>query len=113
MAIQIPAPRQAVTEIDQRTEMAIFTRPWFLFLQGLLGNRNAPSVLSVVGSPFSYNAPDFGMVAITGGTVSAIELGRNGVFVNVGFTSGLVPVSQSDVVRVTHSVTPAIAFISR
>ncbi len=111
MALQIPAPRQPVVEAVGGS--TIFTRPWFLFLQGLYGSRTAPSAASVGVSPYSYVASDFGIVAVTGGTVSLIELGRNGVFVDTGFISGTVSVSPSDVVRVTYSVTPTVTFIGR
>lgn len=67
--------------------------------------------ITVGASPFTYTASFAGSVAITGGTVSAIALIRQGTSVATGLTTGLVPVSRFDQVKVTYTVLPVLTFI--
>lgn len=71
--------------------------------------------ITVGASPFTYTAPFDGTLLVTGGTVSAIALSRDGgtTFISIGLTSGLVPVSRLDQVKVTYSVLPTETFIPR
>lgn len=62
-------------------------------------------------SPFTYTAPFAGSIAVTGGTVSAIALIRQGTTVATGLITGLIPVSRYDQVKVTYSVVPTMTFI--
>lgn len=73
-----------------------------------------PQVAITVGaSPFTYTAPNPGRVVIQGGTVSLIELGRNGAFVTTGIIVGVIPVSRDDQIRVTYTVLPTLTFFSQ
>lgn len=64
------------------------------------------------GSPFTYTAPGFGVVVVTGGSVSAISVKRQGTSVSTGITTGLIPVARYDQVVVTYSPTaPTMTFI--
>lgn len=50
-------------------------------------------------------------VAISGGTVTAIELSKDdGTFDNVGLLGGLYPINPGDVLRITYVVGPVVAF---
>lgn len=69
------------------------------------------STITPSGSPFTYTAPFPGSVAITGGTVSAITLIRQGTSVATGLTTGLILVSRYDQIQVTYSSTPTMHFI--
>lgn len=69
------------------------------------------AAITVGGSPFTYTAPFAGSVAITGGTVSAIALIRQGTSVATGLTAGLIPVSRYDQLKVTYTVVPTMTFI--
>lgn len=71
------------------------------------------SVLTVGASPFTYTAPFAGTVAVTGGTVSAIAIIRQGATVATGLVTGLIPASRGDQVRVTYSALPTMTFIPR
>ena len=62
-------------------------------------------------SPYSYTAPFWGSVAVTGGTVSAIAISRQGTSIATGLTVGVFPVARGDVLTVTYSVAPTITFI--
>lgn len=109
---QIPAARQAVVEVSAN-KLLLFTTPWYRFL-GSLGISGADAVsITVTASPFSYVATTTGTVFVRGGTVSLIELGRNGVFTNIGVIAGPVPVSEGDAVRVTYTVLPTMTFVRR
>jgi predicted Rossmann-fold nucleotide-binding protein len=77
------------------------------------GSQAAPTPITVGASPFSSKAPADGVVIVTGGTVSVIEIGRGGVFTTTGLTVGIVPVSRGDTVRVTYAVLPTMTFIRR
>lgn len=116
VTLQIPAARQTTVEPGP-VGLPLFTRPWYLFFEGLYrmgaGPRADAATVAVGASPYSYTATGFGTLAVTGGTVSLIELGRNGAFIDVGFASGLVPVSPSDVVRITYTVAPVVTFVER
>lgn len=70
-------------------------------------------VVAVGASPFSYTAAFDGTVVVTGGTVSAISLTRQGTSVATGITTGLFPLSRLDVLQVTYSGTPVMTFLPR
>jgi hypothetical protein len=67
------------------------------------------SSITVTASPFSYTAQSNGSVLVTGGTVSAISLIRSSTYVT-GLTSGLFPVSNKDVLKVTYTGLPTMVF---
>lgn len=69
--------------------------------------------ISPTGSPFTYTAAFDGTVVITGGTVSAIALIRQGTSVATGITTGLIPLSRLDSVQVTYSGAPTMTFFPR
>lgn len=108
----IPSTRETVVELAPNGTQQ-FTRPWYRFFNALSQSNQAPAAIAVGVSPFSYTAPQAGVVLISGGTVSAIAYGRGGVFTNIGTTAGPVPISQGDVVRVTYTVLPTMTFVRR
>ena len=67
--------------------------------------------VAIGGSPFTYTAAFSGTVAITGGTVSAISLIRQGTSVATGITAGLFPLSRLDQLQITYSVAPTMTFL--
>lgn len=69
--------------------------------------------IAVGASPFTYTVPFDATIAITGGTVSAIAIVRQGATVATGLTTGLIPLSRSDQVQVTYSVSPTMTFLPR
>lgn len=69
------------------------------------------AAVTVTASPFTYAVPFNGCVSITGGTVSLIQIIRQGVTVGTGITSGLVPVSKFDRVVITYTVAPTVVFL--
>lgn len=69
--------------------------------------------ITPTGSPFVYTAPGEGVVAISGGTVSAASLVRLGVSVALRSTATAVPVSSGDQVSITYSSAPVVTFIPR
>lgn len=96
-----------VPMVDPKTGMA--TRQWFLYFQG---SDPAPISPVVVGdSPFTYTPSDVGSVVVTGGTVSLIEIIRKGIAVNVGVTTGIIPIARGDQLRTTYTVVPTVTFL--
>lgn len=67
--------------------------------------------ITVGASPFTYTAPFNGNVAVTGGTVSAISIIRQGVSVATGLITGLIPASRADQIQVTYTGIPTMTFI--
>jgi hypothetical protein len=67
--------------------------------------------VTVGASPFAYTASFAGNVAVTGGTVSAITIKRQGTTVATGLTVGLIPACRGDIVTVTYSAAPTMTFI--
>lgn len=92
------------------------TRGWYTFHSGLLQGQptGVPAPIVPGVSPFSYVAPIGGTVILTGGTVSKVEVSRDGVkFYSTGMTSGMFPLSMGDTLKVTYSVVPTMTFIPR
>jgi hypothetical protein len=92
------------------------TRGWYTFWLGLLqGQPTGPPAAIVPGvSPYSYVAAIGGSVIVTGGTVSKVEVSRDGVtFIATGQTSGMFALSMGDTLRVTYSVVPTMHFMPK
>lgn len=110
--VQAMQPSDVVTGLDDLPDL----QRALLLAQDAIPPDSMPlaqpvTVIGVGASPFTYAAPFAGSVAITGGTVSAITLIRQGTSVATGLTSGLIPVSRYDQVKVTYSGTPTMTFI--
>lgn len=74
--------------------------------------RAQPSAaVTVTASPFTFTVPFSGALAVSGGTVSAIALIRQGTTVATGVTAGLIPASRLDQVQITYSVAPTAVFL--
>lgn len=69
--------------------------------------------VAVGASPFTYTAAFDGTIVVTGGTVSAIALIRQGTSIATGIITGLIPLSRTDQVQVTYSATPTVTFLPR
>lgn len=69
--------------------------------------------VATTGSPFTYTAAFDGTIVVTGGTVSAIALIRQGTSIATGIITGLIPLSRTDQVQVTYSATPTVTFLPR
>jgi hypothetical protein len=92
------------------------TRGWYTFWMGIFQGQPVGAPIGIVPgvSPFSYVASIGGSVIVSGGTISKVEVSRDGMtFYVTGQTSGMFPVSQGDTLRTTYSVVPTMTFISR
>lgn len=69
--------------------------------------------VTLTGSPFTYTAAFDGTIVLTGGTVSAIALIRQGASVATGLSAGLFPLSRLDQLQITYSVAPTMTFLPR
>jgi len=66
--------------------------------------------IALGASPYSYTASSDGNLVISGGTVSNVNLTRGGLTINLP-TSGIMPMTQGDVIQITYSVLPTVNFI--
>lgn len=71
----------------------------------------APVTIAPTSSPMTWTATSDGVLALAGGTVSLVEVGRAGVFVLAGVLAGMVPALAGDMVRITYVVAPAMKFL--
>jgi hypothetical protein len=71
------------------------------------------ATITPTGSPFTYTAAFDGTVVVTGGTVSALALIRQGTSIALGITTGPVPLSRLDQLQVTYSGAPTMNFLPR
>lgn len=115
--MKLPNDPALPADVNQmRLKLTTWMRSAAVAVNGLLDRAatpiDAPEAPGVGASPYSYSNPVAdGLLVVTGGTVSLIEYGRNGAFTPLGITAGLVPVKSGDVVRITHTVAPTVAFI--
>lgn len=87
-----------------------FTTQWY---QALIGGR-APAIaaITVGASPFEYTAATEGYVAVKGGTVTSLEITRGADTIDVGVTAGCIPMSQGDILTITHAGAPTANFVA-
>lgn len=73
----------------------------------------APAMVGVTpgASPYTYLTLDAGRAILKGGTVSLVEVGRGGTFVDVGVVAGCIPMSRGDQIRITYTVVPTMTFM--
>ena len=67
--------------------------------------------VTVGASPYAYSAPERGAVLVTGGTVSAVTYSRDGATTYAMPVSGSFPVGTGDILTVTYTVVPTMAFV--
>lgn len=87
---------------------------WYFFWQGLFSGlapaREAP--VTAGSSPFTYQAPQRGFLIVQGGTISLIQWSRDGITnYTTGVTAGCFPLSLSDRLVITYTVTPNLTFV--
>lgn len=86
-------------------------KDWFRFFANLWTSAvrgSTDAVTTFTGaSPLTYAAIARGQAIVSGGTVSAIALSRDGTtFYTTGQTAGVFPMSFGDKLKVTFTVTP-------
>lgn len=92
------------SEADDTAALAAMSQP--------IRGTSRPPLISVTpgASPFSYPAPFSGDVVIDGGTVSAIAFSRDGTHF-ITYPTGVVPVAEGDIVKVTYSAAPTMTMV--
>ena len=71
--------------------------------------------ITVGASPYVYTAPFDGMVTVSGGTVTGLDISRDGgsTYIATGFLAGCVPMARLDKLKVTWAVSPTMNFFPR
>lgn len=93
--------------------VVVMSRQLYDLLLTLIPNPQQGVITAAVGtSPWIYtNESGYTQdMLVTGGTVSAIEFGRNGVFYTAG---GTLRLSPGDSARITYSSVPVVRLIPR
>jgi hypothetical protein len=85
---------------------------WFRFLKQIEPSKQQPKAIALTGSPMVLTAQEIGDYVVSGGTVSAIELSRNGAaYINLGVTAGMFRVTFNDLLKVTYTVAPTVNYL--
>ena len=71
----------------------------------------ASSAVSIGASPFVFQSTVPGNITVTAGTVSLIEISRDGVtFFATGLLAGMFFLCPGDFIRVTYAVAPTMTW---
>lgn len=88
-----------------------FTTQWVQFLQSLAQQPTAITDAPLSASPSTFQAPQNGQLAISGGTISGISLIRGRVTIALPPTTPLIGLALNDQVTITYSAAPVLFFI--
>ena len=80
-------------------------------LQDPVSRAQPAQSVTVGASPFTYTAAADGVLFVSGGTVSAVAIVRQGTSVPAGITAGPIPMRRLDQVTVTYTAAPALNFL--
>jgi len=90
------------------------TQPWYRLFSRMFAKPARETPITLTGSPFDYEARKDGFLIITGGTVSQISIARgltsSPTIYDIGVTQGQVVIKNGDVVGITYSSAPTVAF---
>jgi hypothetical protein len=111
----LPYPQAPIGNVpgkDGGTVPVALAHVWYRFLTRLSQlSAEKPIVAVAVGpSPFSWQADTIGHLNVSGGNVTARNLNRGSVTVDVGAVQ-LIPVAAGDVVTLIYTVAPTLSFI--
>lgn len=115
--MKLPNDPALPADVNQmRLKLSTWMRSAAVAVNALLDRASTPidafEAPAVGASPYNYSNPvTDGLLVVAGGTVSLIEYGRNGAFTSLGITAGLVSVKSGDVIRITYTAAPTVAFI--
>lgn len=75
----------------------------------------APEAITVGASPFLFSPGFDGFVIVSGGTISSIQISRDGgaTLYPTGLTTGSFPLALSDSIQITYTVLPTVTFFRR
>jgi hypothetical protein len=87
-------------------------KDWFRFFGNLWSTTTRGAVdpvtpITSAASPMVFAATARGQAIVSGGTVSAIALSRDGTnYFTTGLTAGVFPMSSADKLKITYTVVP-------
>lgn len=88
-------------------------KDWYFFWNGLYTGLPPalPTSVTVGASPYTYSAAVKGTLFISGGTVSLVQISRDGTnYYATGAIAGPFPVNASDRLKITHTGAPTATF---
>jgi hypothetical protein len=93
-------------------ENGTFSTPWRLWHDFLIRpNSRTPEVQTVGASPAEFIADSDGFYAVSGGTVTAIGITRNGVgYIDLGVIAGPIYVQRGDYIQIVHAGAPDVTW---
>lgn len=105
-------PLQAVVEFSQ-TGSAVRVRVYAPTLRVVSAGGYQPTQPTAGASPYTYTNTTGSpvMLYVSGGTVSAITIARQGTALTTGFTSGAFRLAQNDSVTITYTVIPTLTLV--
>jgi hypothetical protein len=99
-------------EMDPIDAMRAVTKSSYRYSLTPVARPDDELVITVGDSPFTWvhNIPTAARMTIfvQGGTVSKIEVGRRGTFVDTGVIAGEISIGQGDSLRITHTGAPTV-----
>jgi hypothetical protein len=103
--------RTVPTYTEQLIQSGNTSSAYYRFMHDVqIGNPpSAESLITVSASPFTYTAPQRGVVIINGGTVSQVSYIRVAGYVT-GQTAGMFTLGAGDQLVVTYSGLPTMTF---
>ncbi len=106
-----PMPRLDVPLVDKGGFIDGLWARWLGVLWGKAGGAAAglPVPETVGPSPYAYAATEAGTAVISGGTVSAMTLTRNGTSATLP-TAGTIPMRTGDILTVTYTAAPTFTW---
>ncbi len=105
--------RSIVPRIDESAidNNGYFTRTWYNFFASFQTGAGKIRSINPTSSPYSIEADSVGTITITGGSDIVVTLTR--AQKTITGLSGLIPVSQDDVVVISYTIVPIVNFIPR
>ena len=104
-------PKSNTEMVDENRMPA---QQWYRMFERFFALPVRETVITLTGSPFTYQATKDGFVIVSAGTVSNIAIARGltsaPTIYSLGVTTGQVVLKRGDVLYVTYSVAPSMAF---
>lgn len=107
--MKIGFPSLASPLVNPQT--GVLASTWIQFFQKFVNPPPAIENVILQPSPFSYIATSNGFLSLEGGNITNVQFTRGSTTFTLSMTSGIIPMSQDDIVVITYTVAPTIRFV--